>query len=368
MTKGFRTSMPTTPAARAYVNAIGTATPPHDIHQAFVTFAAASLEDDRRRALFTRMAARSGIAHRYSSFCPAPEGSEAIDTSGFYPRGRFPGTGVRMEVYAREAVGLAHKAVLALDADLPGISHLIVVSCTGFVAPGLDLQLAALLGLRADVARMVIGFMGCAAAVPALRAADAIVRADPAARVLVVNVELCSLHLQDCNAVETALSMLLFGDGATAALVTAEPNGIALEAFRAVVVPDSADLITWTIGDHGFQMFLSGQVPGRIQATLQAETQSNHDNGLLRGRSPDEIALWAVHGGGRTVLEAVACGLSLPEDALAVSRSVLHDFGNMSSCTIMFVLARMLAVGRRGPGLAMAFGPGMVAETFAFQL
>ncbi len=273
-----------------------------------------------------------------------------------------------MEVYAREAVGLAHKAVLALDADLPGISHLIVVSCTGFVAPGLDLQLAALLGLRADVARMVIGFMGCAAAVPALRAADAIVRADPAARVLVVNVELCSLHLQDCNAVETALSMLLFGDGATAALVTAEPNGIALEAFRAVVVPDSADLITWTIGDHGFQMFLSGQVPGRIQATLQAETQSNHDNGLLRGRSPDEIALWAVHGGGRTVLEAVACGLSLPEDALAVSRSVLHDFGNMSSCTIMFVLARMLAVGRRGPGLAMAFGPGMVAETFAFQL
>lgn len=352
----------------AFINAIGTANPAHDIHQAFVAFAASSFTDGRRRALFTRMAQRSGIAHRYSSLCAAPTGSEAIDTSGFFTRGRFPGTGARMEAYAREAVVLARQAVLALAADLSGVTHLIVVSCTGFVAPGLDLQLAGSLGMRTDVSRMVIGFMGCAAAVPALRAADAIVRADPAARVLVVNVELCSLHLQECHDVETALSMLLFGDGATAALVTSEPTGIAMDAFHAVVLPDSAELITWTIGDHGFRMFLSGQVPVRIQATLQAGIAEGGQNGVLRGRQPGEIANWAIHGGGRTVLDAVASGLGLPDDALSVSRSVLHDFGNMSSCTIMFVLARMLAGGRSGPGFAMAFGPGMVAETFAFHL
>jgi predicted naringenin-chalcone synthase len=162
--------------------------------------------------------------------------------------------------------------------------------------------------------------------------------------------------------------MLLFGDGASAALVSADSTGIALDGFHTMVVPDSGGLITWTIGDQGFRMFLSGQVPVRIQAVLQAEIQTNREDGLLRGRSVADIALWAVHGGGRTVLDAVSSGLALAEDALQVSRSVLHDFGNMSSCTIMFVLARMLASGRTGPGMAMAFGPGMVAETFAFHL
>jgi predicted naringenin-chalcone synthase len=241
----------------------------------------------------------------------------------------------------------------------------VVASCTGFTAPGLDLQLARRLGLRADVGRMIIGFMGCAAAVPALRAADAIVRADPAARVLVVNVELCSLHLRETEDIETALTFLLFGDGASAALVTAAPEGIALEDFRAQIIPDSAGLITWAIGDHGFEMYLSGQVPGRIAETLRQQTAPT---GLLRGEPADAYALWAVHAGGRTVLDAVEIGLALPRDALSRSRAVLRDCGNMSSATLMFVLAALLAEGATGSGLAMAFGPGMVAETFRFRL
>jgi predicted naringenin-chalcone synthase len=352
----------------AHINRIGTANPAHDIHDAFVAFASATLPDPKSRAVFDRMASRSGIAHRFSHLRPGDIAAGEVDADGFFRRGRFPGTAARMAAYAPHALALAHTAVARVAPDPAEITHLIVASCTGFTAPGLDLQLAASLGLRADVARMMIGFMGCAAAIPALRAADQAVRADPRARVLVVNLELCSLHLQETDTVETALSLLLFGDGATAALVTADPSGIALGAFRSIILPDSAALITWTIGDQGFLMHLSGQVPARIATALRAQAKIPDASGLLQGAAARDIAHWAVHGGGRTVLDAVEIGLDLPPSALRGSRAVLHDHGNMSSATIMFVLARLLADPADGPGIAMAFGPGMVAETFAFQI
>jgi predicted naringenin-chalcone synthase len=352
----------------AFINGIGTATPAHDIHAAFVAFASAGLADGRNRAVFDRMAARSGIAHRYSHLRPGDLAAGEVDAEGFYRRGRFPGTAARMAAYEPRALTLAHAAIAKLAPEARRITHLIVASCTGFTAPGLDLQLAAALGLRSSVARTMIGFMGCAAAVPALRAADQVVRADPTARVLVVNLELCSLHLQEAGDVETALALLLFGDGCSAALITAEPVGVALGHFHSAILPDSAGLITWTIGDHGFLMHLSGQVPGRIAAALRASVQPAPPTCALSVGSPAEIALWAVHGGGRTVLDAVQIGLGLPPEALRQSRAVLHDYGNMSSATIMFTLARMLEDGSAGPGMAMAFGPGMVAETFRFHL
>ena len=350
----------------AFINRIGTATPAHDIHAAFVQFASAGLPDSKMRAVFDRMAARSGIAHRYSHLRPGKLADGEVDADGFYPRAGFPGTAARMAEYATAALKLALAAVAALGTEADRITHLVVASCTGFTAPGLDLQLAAALGLPSRVARTMVGFMGCAAAVPALRIADQAVRADPGARVLVVNIELCSLHLQQTEDIETALALLLFGDGCSAALVSADPMGIALGDFRAEILPDSAGLITWNIGDHGFLMHLSGQVPGRIAAALRADI--GMPDGLLRGTAPADIGLWAVHGGGRTVLDAVEIGLALPGDALRFSRAVLRDFGNMSSATIMFVLARMLAEKAGGTGIAMAFGPGMVAETFRFSL
>jgi predicted naringenin-chalcone synthase len=353
----------------AYLNRIGTAVPRHDIHLPFLAFARTLLRDERSRVVFDRMADRAGIERRWSLLRPGNLAAGEVDADRFYVRGRFPGTAARMALYERGALALALQAVadLGIDSEIARVTHLIVASCTGFTAPGLDLQLTEKLGLRPDVARTMIGFMGCSAAVPALRAASEAVRADPAARVLVVNLELCTLHLQETSDLETILSFMLFADGAAASLVSADPSGFALGDFRSVLIPDSAGLITWQIGNAGFLMHLSGQVPGRIAGTLRDEAARADPAGILRGEGTQAVDLWAVHAGGRTVLDAVEIGLQLPPEALLASREVLREHGNMSSATVMFVLRRLLAAPQGGRGLAMAFGPGMVAETFRFR-
>ena len=356
--------------AVAHINRIATAVPPHDVHDAFVTLARTLLPDERSRTVFERMAERSGIAHRHAVLRPGRVERGEMDDAGFYRRGAFPSTAARMRLYEEFAPALAAEAVARLGADLDRVTHLVAASCTGFSAPGLDLQIARRAGLRADVERTLIGFMGCSAAVPALRAARHIVRSDPQARVLVVCCELSSLHLQESAVLEEVLSFLLFADGCGAALVTAEPAGLALEDFRNAVIPDSAGFITWHVGDTGFEMHLSGRVPGRIAAVLREEAERGGADGLLRGVPASEYGLWAVHAGGRTVLDAVEQGLELGEGALRHSRDVLREFGNMSSATVLFVLERILReaapAGTRGMG--MAFGPGMVAEGFRFRM
>ena len=357
----------------AHINRIGTAVPDHDVHTDFVKFARTLLPDAKAQTVFDRMVERAGITHRYSYLRAGRLDAGEVDADGFYQRGRFPSTAARMALYEPQALRLAQKAAAALQLDdCSTLTHLIVASCTGFTAPGLDLQLVGALGLRPDIERTMIGFMGCAAAVPALRAAHHIVRSDPDARVLVLSLELSTLHFQETSDLEKVLSFLLFGDGAAAALVTAASHGIALDEFRAVVIPDSEGMITWHIGDQGFDMHLSGQVPARIMRTLKQELEQPTTAGVLRGRGLNDIDLWAVHAGGRTVLDAVEAGLQLDPNALDTSRRVLNDYGNMSSATVMFVLQQLLrtdAPRSRGPrGLAMAFGPGMVAETFRFRL
>lgn len=346
---------------QAWLNRIGTAVPPFDIHNAFIEFGRDTIADDHKRALFDRMAGLADIEHRFAIVEAAPRPRlTVLDTGGVYRRGAFPSTAARMALYEPNALELALRAVRALDADPAGITHLIVASCTGFSAPGLDFQIMRAAGLPDSTQRTIVGFMGCFAAVNALKLADQIVRADAGSRVLVVNVELSSLHLQeDFQDVPKMLSFLLFGDGASAALVTAEPAGIALGRFRATVIPRSAELITWHIGDSGFEMHLSGQVPGRIRRWLP-----EHAAALL---PPEMPVLWAVHAGGRSILDAVQQGIALPPDALRYSRDVLRNHGNMSSATLMFVLNAILRdQDARGPGMAMAFGPGLTVETFAF--
>lgn len=351
------------------MNRIATAVPANDVHQAFLSFARASLTDPRARRVFDRMADRSGVRHRFSTLVPAPFDGPALDTTDFYRRGAFPSTARRMQAYEEQATDLAVQAVEKLA---PGrITHLIVASCTGFTAPGLDQRLAERLALGLNLQRTLVGFMGCYAAVPALRLAHQAVKADPTARVLVVALELCTLHLQETDDIETVLSFLIFGDGAAACLVTAEPHGIALESFHATTIPDTQDHITWRIGDQGFDMHLSGKVPGAISTALRHEADRNDDDGMLQGRKPEDIALWAVHAGGRTVLDAVEQGLRLPTTALDTSRAVLNDVGNVSSATLGFVLQRMLVAPNPTPapipGMAIAFGPGLCAETFRFS-
>jgi alpha-pyrone synthase len=345
---------------QAWLNRIGTAVPPHDIHAAFVEFGRSTLTDWYKRMVFDRMAKMADIEHRYAIIEPGPGArDEVLDTAGFYRRGAFPSTAARMALYEPHALDLAMCAVRALDPV--GITHLIVGSCTGFSAPGLDFQIMRAAGLPDSTQRTIVGFMGCFAAVNVLKLADQIVRADSASRVLVVNLELSSLHLQeDFQNVPKMLSFMLFADGASAALVTAEPGGIALGRFQATVIPDSHDMITWHIGDTGFEMHLSGQVPGRIRRWLP-----EHGAKLLPPQPP---SLWAVHAGGRSILDSVQQGLQLKPDALRYSREILRDYGNMSSATLMFVLNRfLLDSDATGPGMAMAFGPGLTVETFAFS-
>jgi predicted naringenin-chalcone synthase len=350
---------------QAWLNRIGIAVPPHDIHAEFAEFGRDTISDPHKRALFDRMASLADIDHRYAIFEPGPKPRDKIlDATGFYRRGAFPSTAARMVLYQSHALHLALQAVRALNANPDGITHLIVASCTGFTAPGLDFQIMREAMLPDSTERTIVGFMGCFAAVNALKLADHMVRANAAARVLVVNLELCSLHLQeDFQDVPKMLSFLLFGDGASAALVTADPHGIALGRFRATVIPRSQDLITWHIGDSGFEMHLSGQVPGRIRRWLP-----EHGPALLPEGSARNLPLWAIHAGGRSILDAVQQALALEPDALRFSRGVLRDFGNMSSTTLMFVLDRILGdPDARGAGLGMAFGPGLTVESFAFH-
>ncbi len=345
-----------------HIRRIGTAVPAHDVHDEFIAWADRRLTDDRTRALFRRMAARSGIAHRWSVL-PGAEG-ELTGPGGYYAD-PLPSTASRMDYYAREAPGLALAAIAALGSgQAEGVTHLVVASCTGFMAPGLDQIVATRLGLSPRIERTLVGFMGCYAAVAALRAAWHIVRSAPEARVLVLTVELCTLHLRPTTALEPLLAMLQFGDGAAAALVSAEPGGFAYGPFFAETLPGSHDLIRWTIGDQGFAMHLDGAVPGRIASAL-ADPGLRH--AVTGGLDPAAIDGWAVHAGGRSILDAVEHGLGLAPDALAASRGVLRASGNVSSATLMFTLAALMQGRPIVQGRALAFGPGVAAEGFAFR-
>ncbi len=268
-----------------------------------------------------------------------------------------------MQLFEESAPVLMRNAVdqLALsEEERSGITHVLVTCCTGLYAPGLDFEIVDHIGLSADVERTVIGFMGCYAAINALKLARHIVRSDPKAGVLMVNLELCTLHFQETQQLEQILSFLIFADGAAASLITAREQGFALDSFKAVTLPETRGLITWKIRDLGFDMFLSGKVPVELGRAL-------HGGELMADR--DGTDLWAVHPGGRSILDAVERGLELPADALATSREVLSSFGNMSSATVMFVLQRIMQKARSGQrGCAMSFGPGLTAETMRFHV
>ncbi len=350
--------------SQVYINRIATAVPRHQVHGAFRAFAATRAADERDRTAFQRMAQKAGIATRWSVLEPSePEGSGTA--CGFYRHeDAFPSTRARMAKYEQEAPVLADAVLerLGLSSEAGRITHFVLATCTGFVAPGLDRHLVERHGLPRGVERTTVGFMGCQAALNALKVAWHIVRSEPEARVLVICLELCTLHLQATSALEQLLCFLLFADGAAAAIVSAEPAGLQVEGFRSIVMPEAADMITWRIGNDGFDMTLSGMVPFALAHALP-EWRAE----MLGARETSEIDLWAVHPGGRTVLDAVEHGLSLPQGALAESRAVLRENGNMSSPTVMFVLRAMLeGAGSGRQGCALAFGPGLSAEAMRF--
>jgi alpha-pyrone synthase len=347
----------------AYINRIGTAIPPHDVHRKFLEYAPQMLSDERAKRLFQRMASRAQIEHRYSVMEPSAE-FERLDAAGLFLPEVFPCTRDRMGLYERHAPDLAMQGVTALDlAASERPSHLIVTTCTGLHAPGIDLHVAGQLQLGDNVERTVVGFMGCYAAINGLKLAHHIVRSEPDARVLMVNVELCTLHLQQTEDLEELLSFMIFADGAAATLISAEPVGFEMLGFGSAVIPESAAEITWRVGGQGFDMRLAGTVPGTIGKALPDIMV-----GLQNRYRVNDVSLWAVHPGGRSVLDAVEDALGLPAERLAPSRQVLRDYGNMSSPTVMFVLKSLLDDAAPGEvGAALAFGPGLTAETMIFR-
>jgi predicted naringenin-chalcone synthase len=336
------------------------------VHEAFLRCALVLLEGDRHSAtLLQRMAERSGIEHRYSFLAPAPDGhrGHALVLDSFYVRGQFPDTAARMKMFEARAPELAVKTVEKLELDRNRISHLLITCCTGLSAPGLDIEVIERCNLPGSIERTIIGFMGCYAAINALKLARHIVRSDSKAHVLVLNLELCTLHFQETRDLAQLLCFLLFSDGCAASLVTSEPHGIALDNFRAMLLPDTRQLMSWNIRNHGFDMVLSGKVPAVIHDVLRAKS-----NEILASGLDHPTASWAVHAGGRTILDAVERALNLSPTALSASRDVLRRYGNMSSATVMFVLDELMRSAANGTnGCAMSFGPGLTAEMMLFR-
>ncbi|MFJ6001600.1 type III polyketide synthase [Arthrobacter sp. NPDC092385] len=288
-----------------------------------------------------------------------------------------PSTKVRNEVYAEEGTKLFVEAARkALDAaagiEPSDITHVVTASCTGFFAPGPDYKVVRALDLAPSVQRYHLGFMGCYAAFPALRSAKAFCDADPDAVVLVIAAELCSLHVRSSNNPDTIVGSSLFADGAAAAIVSARDIPLAgpalsLDHFETVLTPVGEEAMAWNIGDEGFEMVLGTYVPhiiddhivGALEPLLARDAS-------LKGLDYAGIEHWAIHPGGRSILDKVEAKLGLTPEQLVPARETLRDYGNMSSATVLFVLKNILdqpASEGNNRICSMAFGPGLTVET-----
>ncbi len=300
--------------------------------------------------------------------------SEEPSAWTFYPPTEniepFPSLEERMKIFNREAVVLSAAAIrncLENQMDLSGVTHLITVTCTGLSAPGLDLQLMELLDLSKNIFRTSVNFMGCYAAIHALKLADALCQAEPSAKVLIVCTELCTLHFQQAANTDNITSSLLFGDGSAAVLVTGEDDraeGFPILGFYGEVMPKGKQDMSWELSSTGFAMTLSGYVPALIEEDFEKLVSHALEKQNI---SRKDITHWSVHPGGKKILQAIEKSLSLPKETFDVSYRILRDYGNMSSPTILFVLKQILATldkTKKQTVFGAAFGPGLTMETF----
>lgn len=323
---------------------------------------------DRR---LTRIAHRvSGIDQRHSVVESFDEGFFKRDSSG---RLMEPSTGQRNEIFRTTSIPLACEAVDGLFEDLPvtreSVTHVITVSCTGFFNPGLDFHIVQQCGLNDSVQRYHLGFMGCYAAISALHMAQQFCEADADAVVLVVSVELCSLHLKPNAGRDAILANALFSDGAGACLISARAPShpcLRLGSRTTRLVPEGESEMAWNIGDLGFDMVLSSYVPKLLGSKIRDLVTAAFEGEAF---TMEEIDVWAVHPGGKAILDEVQKALSLEDAQLKSSREVLRNYGNMSSATILFVLRDIMEQTPDDRALcAMAFGPGLTVELFQMDL
>jgi predicted naringenin-chalcone synthase len=354
------------------ISGLGTALPRFSVtqEQSLAYSLPLCCSDENQAELMQLIFLHSGVKRRYSMMITA-EPADGLIPQIFYPTeacGRGPTTAERMAAYVAHAPTLAvtasQKALAEAGVIAGDITHVVSVSCTGFMAPGIDMALIEGLGLKPTVERTHIGFMGCHGAFNGLKVARGSLSLEPEARVLVCAVEMCTLHYFTQWDPEKIVANALFSDGAGAVVCQNDlPGAWRLAAVGTVRIPDSATAMTWNIGDHGFDMGLSRRIPELIFLHLRGWVESWLDR---QGLGLKDIGSWAVHPGGPKILEAVENALSLPADALDVSRGVLADCGNMSSPTVLFILDRMRRANAPRPCVGLGFGPGMVVEAALF--
>jgi predicted naringenin-chalcone synthase len=345
---------------KSYIHSIETKVPPFVYQQSEIEEMFQSRIEDRKiRMLLRRSLRGSGIETRHS-VCEGFFSGELFDDQG------RASTADRNRIYARESRKLAGELGRKLLGNSPtfsagDITHVVFASCTGFVNPGPDYHLIEDLGLRSDVQRFVLGFMGCYAAVPALRMAKHICESDPEANVLVMCLELCSLHLHVEASYDSVLANSLFADGAAAALVSSRKPfeeavcGAELGKFYTEIIPEGEVDMSWEIGDQGFDLVLSNRVPEMIESRVGQIVKSI--------APPDSIDQWAIHPGGKGIVDKVEAAVPVAPEKLIVSRDVMRRYGNMASATVLFVIKELLEEANSGDQmLSVAFGPGLTVE------
>jgi len=359
----------------AYIHNISTAVPEQSYDQQFLRDRMKEYitEDETTRRIIHRIYSKSGINKRHTII---PDFNANGDPRFFFQQDgsmTSPSTGERNAIYARKAKELFVETARKTLADNPDIktgdiTHVVTVSCTGFFAPEPGFEIIKQLGLSPSTERYHLGFMGCFAAFPAMKMARAFCDSQPGAKVLVICLELCSIHLQASEASDHLISASVFADGAAGMIVSSDApkEGYKLERFSTAIAEQSEEDMAWTIGDTGFEMVLSTYVPDIIESNLTKSLQPLFDD---YQQKPANIRHWAIHPGGRAILDKVQQSFNLRDEQLASSQKVLANFGNMSSATILFVLSDLLNRPTNEENetvLSMAFGPGLTIESGLF--
>ncbi len=365
---------------KSYIKSIGTAVPQYkNAQQEIIDFmaAAANMTIEEKNVMTTLYRA-SGIGNRHSvipDFClKNGEYTFFPNTPDLEP---FPSTQDRMQLYEREALPLALKAIEncfdSLENYPSEITHIITVSCSGMYAPGLDIELIEKMSLSRNVQRTSINFMGCYAAFNGLKMADAICKSSPNAKVLLVCVELCTIHYQKTKNWDQILSNALFSDGAAAVFIDNEKpvsgKALLLDGFHCDLAPEGKGDMAWRVGDSGFEMILSSYVPNLIKGgivKLTSDLLSNFD------LNPEEIDFYAIHPGGKKILDAIESALNIDKIKNRFAHQILREYGNMSSPTVLFVLKEILnqinSADDQKNILSFAFGPGLTLESMLLKI
>lgn len=356
---------------------ITTASPPYKVTQ---SYAASELKKRMGgTAAISRMidiaAAYSGIDHRHIVI---PDGEENSEEKLFTLKGEHvsPDTETRMKEYEKWATILSTSAVRDLvennKVDVSTIDKLITISCTGFFAPGLDYEIIKELNIPRNVKRTNIGFMGCAASLIGVNSVWESMNNHQSENILMVSVELCSLHLQIKPTRDNILANMIFADGAAAAFFSDKSNSenlkLDIQFTESFLFDDSAKFMGWKIGNNGFEMMLSSELPKIIlNSAAPRVIQILRSKGIV----VNDIKHWALHPGGRAILDSLQSGLELSDEQLIPSREVLKNYGNLSSVSILFVLKNILdsrQLRKDDYCCAIAFGPGLTMELVMFKV